>query len=245
MQPTFANPSLTTSGQSLGIKTEIMDPLGPANVFSTSVPPPLSMAERMPYTATLGLALSDNARTPNLLFTFKERQEQAAVTRINRGIFSLFMSVVLFLGGFLIYQEYLSRQKHAEISTLQLELAQYSPAVDQNLVMQTAAKVKNQQQILKRKASEYLGIAVLSELSALTPANIRLLSITADLGGIPEAQSKETKSGQQSKVDLQESGVGWNRARRESEPGIIVGALFIETWIVANVHQPHHPLEQL
>lgn len=193
-------PIIDHISQSLGIKTEIMDPLGPANFFSTSVPPPLSMAERMPYTATLGLALSDNSRTPNLLFTFKERQEQAAVTRINRGIFSLFLSVVLFLGGFLIYQGYVSRQKHAEISTLQLELAQYSPAVDQNLVMQTAAKVKNQQHILKRKASEYLGIAVLGELSALTPANIRLLSITADLGGIPEAQPKETKSGQQSKV---------------------------------------------
>jgi Tfp pilus assembly PilM family ATPase len=193
-------PVIDHISQSLGIKTEIMDPLGPANVFSTSVPPPLSMAERMPYTATLGLALSDNSRTPNLLFTFKERQEQAAVTRMNRGIFSLFLSVVVFLGGFLIYQGYVSRQKHAEISTLQLELAQYSPAVDQNLVIQTAAKVKNQQHILKRKASEYLGIAVLSELSALTPANIRLLSITADLGGMSEAQPKETKSGQQSKV---------------------------------------------
>ena len=50
--------------RSLGIKTEIMDPLGPANVFSMSVPPPLSMAERMPYTATLGLALSDNLPHP-------------------------------------------------------------------------------------------------------------------------------------------------------------------------------------
>ena len=68
--------------------------------------------------------------------------------------------------------------------------------MDQNLVMQLVSKVKSQEQLLKEKAKKILGIAVVSELSALTPANIKLSSIMVDLGGIPEAQTKDVTPGQ-------------------------------------------------
>jgi len=45
--------------------------------------------------------------------------------------------------------------------------------------------------VLKEKAKKVLGIAVVSELSSLTPANIKLSGITVDLGGIPEVQTKD------------------------------------------------------
>jgi hypothetical protein len=147
----------------------------------------------------LGLALSDNSRTPNLLFTFKDKEEQAAVAHINRSIFWVFMSVVLILMSVFVWQEYSSRQKKAELSRLTQELAQYVPAVDQSSIMQLAARVKNQQSILREKANEYLGMAVLSELSALTPPNIRLISISADLGWMAEPQAKDTVTPGQSK----------------------------------------------
>jgi hypothetical protein len=83
---------------------------------------------------------------------------------------------------------------------LQEELAQYNPQVNQNLIMQIAAKVKSEQLILRGEAEELLGIAVLSELSALTPDNIRLVSITADLGRVPEAPGKDGNSGQKKNV---------------------------------------------
>jgi Tfp pilus assembly PilM family ATPase len=187
-------------GQSMGVETEIMDPLNPSNLFSRSVAPPVLLSDRIPYTGPLGLALSDNSRTPNLLFTFKDKEEQAAVSRINRSIFWVFLSVVLVLMTIFLWQEYSNRQKKAELSRLTNELAQYTPAADQSSIMQLAARVKNQQSILKEKASEYVGIAVLSELSALTPPNIRLISITADLGLTqPEPQTKGTGTPGQSK----------------------------------------------
>ncbi len=192
----FCGAIIEYMSQSLGIKAEIMDPLNPVQAPLTSVAPPASISARTLYTAALGFALSDNSRTPNLLFTFNDKEREAAVARINRSIFSVFMSVVLILVGFYLWQEYLSRQKNAEISALRLELAQYSPTLDQNLVMKLASKVKSQEQTLKEKAKESLGIAVVSELSVLTPANIKLSSIMVDLGGIPEVQTKDVTPGQ-------------------------------------------------
>jgi hypothetical protein len=177
--------------QSLAMKIEILDPLNPVSGFLTDVPPPDSPAGRSVYTSTLGLALSGNLQTPNLLFTFDDKEKQTLIDRINRSVFTVFMSIVLILGGYFFWQEYLNGQKRNEMSQLQQQLAQYNPLVDQNLFMQTAAKVKSEQQILKAGAKEYLGIAVLSELSALTPGNIRLINITADLGRISEAQVKD------------------------------------------------------
>jgi hypothetical protein len=181
--------------QSLAMKIEIIDPLNPVNGFLTDVLPPVSAAERSLYTCTMGLALSGKSRTPNLLFTFEDKEKQTVITRINRSIFVVFMSIISILAGYFFWQENLSSQKQKEISILQQELAQYSPLVDQNLFMQTAAKVKMEQKILKASANEYLGIAVLSELSALTPDNIRLINITADLGRLSEVHVKDGNPG--------------------------------------------------
>jgi len=174
--------------------------LDPANSFLTDLRPLGSASERALYTSTVGLALSDNTRTPNLLFTFGDKEKQAAIARINRSIFVVFMSIMSILAGYFFWQEHVSSQKQKEISRLQQELALYSPLVDQNLITQTAAKVKSEQRLFKETANEYLGIAVLSELAALTPENIGLISITADLGRPPEVPAKDVNPGQKKSI---------------------------------------------
>jgi Tfp pilus assembly PilM family ATPase len=191
---------ISNISHSLGIKTEIMDPLNPAIPFLTEAMPPASISARALFTSTLGLALSNNSRTPNLLFTFVDKEEQAAVTRINRSIFVVFMSVISVLFIYFLWQGHVSNQRHAEISKLQQELTQLSPPVDENLVMQTAGMVKSEQRILKGRANEYLGIAVLSELAALTPANIKLISITSDFGRLQEGPVKDANPEQKKTV---------------------------------------------
>jgi Tfp pilus assembly PilM family ATPase len=176
--------------RSLGIRTEVMDPLHPSHPFLTDVTPPASVSERALYTSTLGLALSSNARTPNLLFTFDDKEKQAAIARINRSIFIIFMAIMLALTGVYVWQEYSSSQNGAAISKLKEELARYTPAAERSVLVQIAAKVKNKEQMLKGQANEVLGIAVLSELAVLTPPNVRLVGVTVDLGGIPEPQAK-------------------------------------------------------
>jgi Tfp pilus assembly PilM family ATPase len=182
--------------ESLGIRTATVDLLNPANPFVSRVRPPLSVAERSRYASALSLALSDNSHTPNLLCTFEEKERRAAVARLNRSIFWIFMSVFLILGAVFLWQEQIRSRKTAELSQLRQELAQYTPLVDHDTVTRMVSRVKEEQRLLKGKAEKVLGVAVLSELSARTPEPIRLIGITAALGGIPPAPATEIGPGQ-------------------------------------------------
>ena len=106
------------------------------------------------------------------------------------------MTVLLVLGGFLLWQDYARRQKSAELTRLREELAQLAPVADRGQVTELASKVKAQQRLLKGKAEKYLSVAVLSELAALTPEVIRVLNLTADFGELPATAARDVASGQ-------------------------------------------------
>lgn len=181
-------------GDQLGVDTNVFDPLDPAGIpFLGDVIPPKSVTERAPFSLALGLALSDNTRTPNLIFTRKNKEKQASITRINRGIFVAFMFVVVFCLGIFWWLANSVDQKKATIAQLQQEMVQYSPRVDQTLILQMAAKAQKNQQSLKENSKKYMAMAVVGELSTLTLSNIRLLSITADLGSLLEYKSKSAE----------------------------------------------------
>lgn len=182
--------------QNLGVRMVTVDLLNPANPFLSRVRPPPSRAERARYTPALGLALSANTRTPNMLCPFAAKARQAAVTRLNRVLLWAFGAVFFILGGLFLWQDHARNQKSAELTRLQEELAQLTPVANAGLVTELASKVKAQQRLLKSKAEKYLSLAVLSELSGLTPDTIRLLSITADFGGLPEAATRDLGGGQ-------------------------------------------------
>ena len=180
-------------GDQLGVDTNVFDPLDPAGIPFLGAVPPESVTERAPFALALGLALSDNTRTPNLIFTCKDKEKQASITRINRGIFVAFMFAVVFCLGIFWWLENSVDQKKATIAQLQQQVAQYSPCVDQTLILQMAAKAQKSQQSLKENSKKYQAMAVVGELSTLTLSNIRLLSITADLGSLPEDKSKSAE----------------------------------------------------
>lgn len=187
---------LNNIADNLGVETVTVDLLNPANPFLSSVRPPPSVAERSLYSSALSLALSDNSRTPNLLCTFEEKERRAAVALLNRSLVWIFATLCVILGAIFLWQERLWHQKTAELTLLRQALAQYTPLVDHGTVTQLVSKVKEQQRQLRGKADKYLGIAVLSELSALTPAPIRLIGVTAALGGISEGTAKDIGPGQ-------------------------------------------------
>lgn len=184
-------PFIDYIGGQLGIDREIIDPLDPAAaplLDDTALPGPVSSGS--PFALAVGLALSDNSRTPNLVFTYKAKEKGASITRINRSIFAGFMlSMVVCLGVF-IWQGRVTDQKKASIAGLRQQLAQYSPRLNRDFVLQMADSVKERQQNLKENSKRYLAVAVMSELSALTPTNVRLLSVKAGLGSLPEDEGK-------------------------------------------------------
>ena len=192
------NPILIYMNDQLGIKTEFFDPFkqqtaSPANES-------ISISERVSLVPALGLALSDNTRTPNAIFTYREKNRDIRVKRINRGIFSSFAAALIICITALIYQgvevSILSKQR----VKLEKELALYNPILSTDKISKIADEVKTQRNISRQYAQRYLGVAAIGEVTALTPQNIRLINFRITTGsGSPkdntDKTAKETSDG--------------------------------------------------
>lgn len=185
-------------GEQLGLQGEVLDPLSPEMNFQSDVILPASINERLDYSSALGLALS-NTFTPNLLFTYSEKQESEKIAFINRSIAVASFFIMCVLAGVYIWQGRIIEARRHELANLQQQLARYNPPVDQNMIVQTEAKAKSHIQSLRELSRGFMPMAVLSELSALTPQNVRLIGITMDLAGAPAQQAKGAAAGSPAK----------------------------------------------
>ena len=180
--------------EEIGIRCEILDPLDPANPFMEDVSPALSPVQRSSFGSALGMALSRNSLTPNLILTYRDKEKLAGITRINRAILAVFAVIVVICTGVFLWQESVVKDKQVKIVELKKKMGKYSPPVNQNLIFQLSAKVKQNRHKLKEYSRRYKAMAVLAELSRLTPPNIRLLSFTAKIGRVSEAKNQVAKN---------------------------------------------------
>lgn len=188
----YYQPVVDKIADQLGINSDIIDSLDEENHFFDDVIFPSSIDERIDYIPVLGLALSDNSYTPNLMFTYYDKEKSAGIRRLNRGIFVAFTFIMAVCAGIFLWQERLTELKEAKIARLSKELSQYTPKVDQKIILLTTSRLKTKQKYLKEYSKRYLGMAVLSDLSVMTPSNIRLLSVTADFGGISDDKADKS-----------------------------------------------------
>jgi len=182
-------------GDQLAIKSDLPDPLILKLPFTVKSMEQLSASDRIALTPALGIALSDNAYTPNLMFRFKDKERAANIGRANRIIAVVFIIAVCLSSGFYIYQIREAREKEAKIAGLESQLSQNFPRIDQNLLSQIAANASKREQVYGEYSDRYLGMAVISELSLLTPENIRLINLRAHVGAVPSVKgsAKELK----------------------------------------------------
>jgi Tfp pilus assembly PilM family ATPase len=171
-------------GAQLGIACNILDPLSEND--AVPICPDMDdrhcVSERISFTPALGLALSDNDYTPNLIFTFKDKKREANIKRINRVIFASLFVVALIFTAVFVYQNLAIMGKKADIAKLEAQLAQLGPSVDRDQLMKMTAKVSERRKLSRVYADRYLGMVLISELAALTPANIRFLNVKINLG---------------------------------------------------------------
>lgn len=187
----FYAPMIDHIEEQLGFKTNVIDVLDSDKVpFLGTVIPPTSVSKRSTFGVAVGLSLSDNSYTPNLIFTQQDEEKKTRITRINRGIFSIFLIIMTVCLGVSWWVGNSIDQKKAVITRLKQQIEQYTPLVNQKLLLQMAATAKNNQQNLKISSQKLLPIVIISELSNLTPMNIRLLSITANFGSHVKKSSK-------------------------------------------------------
>ncbi len=187
-------------GDDLGIERDVLDPLEPANPFVNEITANLSISDRVSFVPALGVALSDVTRTPNLLFTYKDKVKQSNIVKGSRAIFVTLTIVLIFCVGVLFVMGDIADRKKAELAKLEKQLKQ-GIQIDERVLPLFVSKVQKDKKYLKEYGERYLGMAAIGELSLLTPSNIRLLDVTVRI------KTPSTKSGKTNIRNLTIEGV--------------------------------------
>jgi Tfp pilus assembly PilM family ATPase len=183
----------------VGLPGDTIDPLEPRTSFMNDISVPGSASGRAPFAPAVGMALSKNSHTPNLLFTSDDKERMGNVRRINLGVFVVFFIIMGICLGFFMWQGYVKGQKEVRAAQLQQKLEQYRPRVDQSYIVQLTAKAKQKQEVSKEYSKRYAGLAIIKEITSITTPNVRLLSMKANLGQV----SGEKKAGVQMSLVLE------------------------------------------
>jgi Tfp pilus assembly PilM family ATPase len=200
-------------GDQLGVRRDIWDPLGDEIGVLGSPAGAISISERTAFVPAFGIALSDNSHTPNLLFTYRDKEVAQSVTKINWAIFIIFLVSVAVSSGIFFYQRVAIDRKKMEASKLEHQLSLFSPRADKSTILQAVVKGKQFLQTSKALTDNYLGLSALNELSALTPASIRLINVKMNFGA---SLSGAQLSKQDGKEPPKEAGKEGQPTRKEN-----------------------------
>jgi hypothetical protein len=180
-------------GDELGLPRETFDPFVTAPEYLGDVEAPLSEAERGSYAPAIGMALSTNSQTPNFLYTYKEKAKAARTKLLNKVTAIAALVLLAICVGFYSWQNRLIEEKKGDIKRLQNQLSTYRVPVDQKLILNLVEKTKSKNQEFLEFSRKHLSVVALTEISNLTPTNIRLTSISvrfADKTGGKEPPQK-------------------------------------------------------
>ena len=182
-------------GDELGLPRETFDPFTTDAHFLGNVSGPVSEAERGSYAPAIGMALSDNSITPNFLFTYKEKAKAARNKLLNKVAMILFFIILGACFGFYSWQGHLIAQKQSEKETLEATLNSFKEKVDQKKILDLVEQNKKKNEQFREFSRKYIGIVVLTEISNLTPSNVRLTNISVHLSDLNGNKSQPPAAG--------------------------------------------------
>ena len=180
---------LDVLSRQLRIPCSLLDPLGVLGRGADAPRVPDTSAERLAYNLVCGLALCSPEHTPNLLKTYKVKDQAYQVRRQGNIVYGVFLGIVLAMAGFWLWQQQVTIGLQAELGKEQAEVARFNPKVDENVLLGMAAKAGSQQRQLKLLSGKYEGLAAVNEVGRLTPETIRLTSMALEFGE-PEGVGK-------------------------------------------------------
>jgi len=170
----------TYIGNQLGVSCKIFDPLEESPLEKTEPLSGFDLAERIAFISALGAACSDQSITPNLLFGYVDKETEASIKKINRGVLSGFAAILILCLAVFACQNMSYAQKKEEGRKLESQLATFKTVIDRNALADLAGQIKENHSIHRSLAARYQAMAVLSEVSAVTPREIRLISLDFD-----------------------------------------------------------------
>ena len=186
-------------GEELGVPTEIYNPFAETDNFQSQVPTPENLSERSSYVPAVGMALSSNKLTPNFLYTYKDKLNAIRNQQINRGVFAGFLLVMALCVGISFWQTRHFQEKEYQKLQLRRQLEGISLRVDKNIILKLVDETQDKRREVRDIGKKYFGMAVISEITELTPSNIRLISISTHLGEAPGTKKVKKKGKQRGK----------------------------------------------
>ena len=186
------DPVLDYISEQLGVKIELFDPL--KHQTAGRIPETISLADRMALVPAQGLSFSGNRHTPNLIFTYKEKNNEINIRRINRGITVAFAAALVVCIITITYQGIDIFALNKQRASLKREMSMFNPLISVDKVTKLANDVKMQRKISRQYAERYLGMAVIGEISALTPDNIRLNNLKIIMSASSTVKDKTDKA---------------------------------------------------
>ena len=186
----ICKPLVDCIGDDLEIEEGVLDPLEPGGPLTGDITSALSVSDRISLVPALGAALSDLSRTPNLLFTYKDKETRSNIEKGNRVMLITAAALLLVCVVVLFTMAGIANEKKAVITGLEQQLKQ-DIVVDENIIPIFVSKVKDDRDHVREYGERYLGIAAIKELSLITPSNICLLHVTANMGATPAEEGSK------------------------------------------------------
>jgi len=216
----FYPPFLGYISEQLNTKVEFFDPFVGKNISESAKD--LSPALKAFLVPAIGLSLSDRKYTPNIIFTYKEKNKEISQIRLNRAIFASFGVALLICMVVFSFQLIETKKLNNQRIKLEHELTTYNPILTRDKINDLAESVKLHRQINRQYAQKYRIIALVGELSALTPNSIKLIKIKmssrgTNLTDVPkDTKAKDSTAGKEEDGIAIEGIVFGERSMQES-----------------------------
>ena len=193
---TSCPPLVEYMGRQMQVQMDVIDPFNP-ECLSERVPVPENPIEHHLLAPAIGLALSDNSRTPNLMYTYRDKEQDARGRATDRAMFVVALILLAVCVGVGIWQHLAATVERGGIGAKQRELAQYQEGLTRAEVDALAQKATQRLHEMKWASREYLGMAAVSEFAAVTPGNVKILDAKVELGAFTTDDKEVAQSGEE------------------------------------------------
>ena len=176
--------------EQIGLKVQVPDPLHPAMPHVAPGITSLKAHERIALVPAAGLAMSSDDKTPNFLCTAQDREKQRIAKRNGALVGMGFLAAALITGIFLFQTRQELAQARLQDKQFEQKLNERAPLLTATQINRMAADYLKRASVLRGYAQKFVPVAVLSELSAITPPNIRLLNVRLEMEGSEANQTR-------------------------------------------------------
>jgi Tfp pilus assembly PilM family ATPase len=167
-------PAVDLLASQMGAAMEVINPLDQSKLGRRALGRAETERETASFAGAVGLALSDQDHTPNLLRTHTEKDAERRASGLNTAVVvACSLLVALLLGVFLVEKALIVRG-NAEIARLEESMREFNPRLNRGILTAESIQAKKRRIRLDAAARAGTPLAVVADVAERVPAQIRL-----------------------------------------------------------------------